>query len=109
MAITTSVKLLPGYPQSVGAKIESIGIVTLSGTYDVGGFHIDPVAFGFSDAAHVEHGSGSYEFNTYNEFAVYDPDPAGIFFILQNRSDGAEVTNGQDLTGDIYHLYLRGF
>jgi hypothetical protein len=109
MSITVSVQLLPGYPQSVGAKSESIGMVTLTGTYTAGGFQVDPVQFGFSDFLHVEHGSGSYEIDSYDEFAVFDYDPGGIYFILHNRSDGAEVTAGQDLTGDRYLLYLRGF
>jgi hypothetical protein len=110
MAITISkVKLLDGYPQSVGAKTEAVGFVVLSGTYVAGGFQIDPVQFGLKDLHHVEHGSGGYEILNYNHFAVFDLGPVGVYFILHVRTTGAEVAAGVDLTGETYLLYLRGF
>ena len=111
MAITVAVKVLDGYPQSVGAKIESIAKLTLSGTYTFGGFHVEAVSFGMQ---YVEHMSVSVEQRNYVEFGNWQPDamvPAagGQYIILQNVADGSEVTAGQDLTGDIYVVHVRGF
>jgi len=37
------------------------------------------------------------------------PAAGGQYIILQNVADGSEVTTGQDLTGDIYVVHVRGF
>lgn len=111
MAITVTVQNLAGYPQSVGAKVESIAKLTLSGTYAAGGFAVEARQFGMQ---YIEHMSVGVEHNSYAEFGNWDPDTAppaadGQFIMLQNVSNGSEVTPGQSLTGDIYFVHVRGF
>lgn len=111
MAITYRTEVLPGYPQAVGAKYETVARLILSGTYNTDGFLIEAAPFGLQ---YIEFVSVSVEVNSWQEFGNWQPDfgvpfPWGHWIILQNVSDGAEVTNGQDLTGDIYIVRVLGF
>lgn len=110
MAISYTVKNFDGYPQSVGSKLECVAKLTLSGTYETGGSPIEAVPFGLK---YFEFMALGYEVRQWAEFGLGDPieaNPLPIMWImLQNTFDGAEVTNGQDLTGDEYVVYVRGF
>jgi hypothetical protein len=108
MAVTARIEPLPGYPQSRGGAIECIAKVTLSGTYQSSGFQVDQQQFGVDVdlvAAHIAFAEGSYEYNSYRRFAVWDPD---VWFILHDIATGNETANGTDVTGDIYFIRVIG-
>lgn len=103
MAVTVLIEPLPGYPQATGAKLEVIAKVTLSGTYDTGGFSLYTGAhYGFSGIEFIE---GSYEVNNYLRWLGWKPKTGAV---LQVTQTGNEVANGVNVTGDVYIVKTRG-
>jgi hypothetical protein len=88
----------------------SVAKLTLTGTYNLGGFRVQGVSLGIPL---IEHGSGSVEVQHYATYIAFDPLAAGFpqeycYFTASDLVTGAEIANGVSLTGLEYVIKLIG-
>jgi hypothetical protein len=106
MATTVlTTKVLDGYPQSVGAKTESIAFLTLTGTYSVARIPISAVSYGMK---YMEFVSAEGDLTgTYGFVYIPTDETKGVLqaYVL---STGVEV-GVVNLTGIVLLVHAHGF